>query len=813
MAVMLALVMCFSTVTAFAEETDTEANVEEYAEAIFEETEDLEAPTPVSEEEYYEPELPQEEPVYVEEPVVEEEPVTEEEPPVEEEPAAYEDTVDSVEEVTEEELNPMFPVQPEMTPDTNVEDNSSVDLEDNSNVETSEEETIKEATPEEETILEENEIEPLYDTYNGTGIYGNDTWGLTIDIASQPYTYFKSKPYGQYAYGPDGCAWFAAARVYELTGEDCVISSGSSWYNERYSLYGFTRGQNFPTTGKALACYSGHVSVIEAIGGDSVLVSEGGNTLYPKNNYCSITIKTKDEVKSGGFLGFVYFGVVNDGKAPEIKNAHITNATTTSYEVRFNVYDNSPIANVQVGCWSDKWDIANAKWYNVSLYGDYGTITIPLSDMGGYTDCWYHCNIYASDSFGNQCEATHVEVFIDGKAPEIKYANITNATTSSYEVRFNVYDDSEITNVQVGCWSDKWDIENAKWYDVPLYGDYGAITIPLSDMGGYTNCWYYCNIYAWDAFGNQCAATSVKVFITDHVHQLTKVVAKPATCTGNGNIAYWTCGICNKLYSDEACEHETTKEETVIQALGHNYKIVEGSAVAATCTTDGKEVNRKCSRCNDVIEGAVIKATGHDWSEWTVIKEASYDEEGQREKVCNICGDKITGTIPKLIPTEGWATISGKTYYYENGTVKTGWLKDNGKWYYLNPNNVGVMQTGWQKISGKWYYFNSSGVMQVGWQKISGKWYYFNSSGVMQTGWQKISNKWYYFNSSGVMQTGWQKISNKWYYFSTDGIMRTGWQKISKKWYYFNSSGAMVTGTQKIDGKTYHFNSSGVWID
>ena len=61
-------------------------------------------------------------------------------------------------------------------------------------------------------------------------------------------------------------------------------------------------------------------------------------------------------------------------------------------------------------------------------------------------------------------------------------------------------------------------------------------------------------------------------------------------------------------------------------------------------------------------------------------------------------------------------------------TVKTGWQKADGKWYYMDKN--GVMQTGWQKVGSKWYYMNKDGVMQTGWQKIGGKWYYMNGSGV-----------------------------------------------------------------------------------
>ena len=42
----------------------------------------------------------------------------------------------------------------------------------------------------------------------------------------------------------------------------------------------------------------------------------------------------------------------------------------------------------------------------------------------------------------------------------------------------------------------------------------------------------------------------------------------------------------------------------------------------------------------------------------------------------------------------GWKWIDGKyRYYAKSGALKKGWLKDENKWYYLNPEN-GEMVTG-----------------------------------------------------------------------------------------------------------------------
>jgi len=145
------------------------------------------------------------------------------------------------------------------------------------------------------------------------GIENNGLGGLYIDINSAPYTTFAQKDYGEYAYNRGGCAWFASSRVNEITGKGNVIWSGESWYNGRGAELGFSTGKTIKA--KALACYSHHVSVIEAISGDRVLVSEGGYSDDESHGYCIIHWKTVDQIEVGetsslgSFLGYVYLGV------------------------------------------------------------------------------------------------------------------------------------------------------------------------------------------------------------------------------------------------------------------------------------------------------------------------------------------------------------------------------------------------------------------------------------------------------------------------------------------------------------------------
>ena len=50
-----------------------------------------------------------------------------------------------------------------------------------------------------------------------SGIMNNGEGGIYIDINASLYTDFAQKSYGGYAYGTQGCAWFASARLCQVT--------------------------------------------------------------------------------------------------------------------------------------------------------------------------------------------------------------------------------------------------------------------------------------------------------------------------------------------------------------------------------------------------------------------------------------------------------------------------------------------------------------------------------------------------------------------------------------------------------------------
>ena len=128
------------------------------------------------------------------------------------------------------------------------------------------------------------------------------------------------------------------------------------------------------------------------------------------------------------------------------------------------------------------------------------------------------------------------------------------------------------------------------------------------------------------------------------------------------------------------------------------------------------------------------------------------------------------------------------------------------------PTPEAVVKFGWNKdTKGNWtYVVDSKGTKATGWVNDQGTWYYLNAEGVMQTGWVKDNGTWYYLKSSGAMATGWVKDNGTWYYLKSSGAMVTGWYQVGGKWYYSYASGALAVNTTTPDG--YKVNYNGEWV-
>lgn len=110
--------------------------------------------------------------------------------------------------------------------------------------------------------------------------------------------------YSQTGYGMPNCVAYAYGRIYELNGEAPKINHGNAgewWYINMYNDY-YDYGQE-PKLG-AIACWSNHVAVVEAIADDgTITVSEShwGGTYFDVTEFSDMTSHYGQT-----FYGYIY---------------------------------------------------------------------------------------------------------------------------------------------------------------------------------------------------------------------------------------------------------------------------------------------------------------------------------------------------------------------------------------------------------------------------------------------------------------------------------------------------------------------------
>ena len=181
-----------------------------------------------------------------------------------------------------------------------------------------------------------------------------------------------------------------------------------------------------------------------------------------------------------------------------------------------------------------------------------------------------------------------------------------------------------------------------------------------------------------------------------------------------------------------------------IDAEGNTW-ILDKGKIYKVDGTDFKEVYTVDRSLNklDVYDENNLIAWDSEGDVYTTVSEGTKQTEADAGEVAG------ETTTPEITVKAGWDKNADGTWsYYVEGVKKTGWVNDNGTWYFLDA--AGTMKTGWVQ-DGAWYYLNASGAMQTGWVNDNGTWYYCNASGAMQTGWLLDGSTWYYLQANGAM--------------------------------------------------------------
>ena len=168
-------------------------------------------------------------------------------------------------------------------------------------------------------------------------------------------------------------------------------------------------------------------------------------------------------------------------------------------------------------------------------------------------------------------------------------------------------------------------------------------------------------------------------------------------------------------------------------------------------------------------------------------------------------------TVDAAVKT-GWVKESGKWYFYKDGAKATGWQEWDGKRYYLNSDGTMKSNEWMIDADGSIYYFRSwGGAYKSCNVVINGRNYTFGADSKMQgSQWIVKGGKWY-LAQNGKLATGWQEWQGSKYYLNSDGTMRSNEWRLDdsgKIRYLCSWGGAYKNRSANINGRSYTFNSN-----
>ena len=547
-----------------------------------------------------------------------------------------------------------------------------------------------------------------------SGIKGNGTSGIYININGAPYTTFATYSWGQYAYGKEGCAWFASARVKELTGKGSAIYSGWAWYNTQYSNYGFSIGSE--PRAKSLACYGNHVAVVEAVNGDTITVSQGGmgGLSDAAHGYCVISTMSRAKLESqsgcGTFYGYVYMNSSNDPLS--ISNIQVSNVTSDSYTVSCNITGNATRALFPT--WPSADDSGNPIWHEGTISGNTATCVIRRSDHGNKVGT-YISHIYIYDASGNNVAAEAPAVQLVAFDSCLDYPTANASYTDTVYVAGWVVIPGGITNVTGWCNGisfdlplfDRSDVPNGKGFNAFIPETYMKNGTNSLDIYGYhgTTPYHIKNINFTYKDIKRPTISDVKIInitedsytvtckVSDNV-KVTKVYFPTWPSIGSSADPVWHQGTINgdiascvikksdhenktgtyisHIYVYDDAGNEASYAAPAVE-LGkkHQHDYVSTIKKPATCTESG--IRLYICKDNDDSYEEEIPATGHQHTKLRNVKEATCAEAGYTgDTYCKDCNTKLNSgeTIEKKAHTWDEGKITKNATCTEKG-IKT----------------------------------------------------------------------------------------------------------------------------------------------
>ena len=130
-----------------------------------------------------------------------------------------------------------------------------------------------------------------------------------------------------------------------------------------------------------------------------------------------------------------------------------------------------------------------------------------------------------------------------------------------------------------------------------------------------------------------------------HTHSFEDVGEAKATCLSEGVCGYRHCTECGCRYTEDGKTLIVSVLSMYTPKAEHIGQVIP--AVAPTCGEAGTTEGVKCGMCGEILAGPQkVSATGaHEYGEWTVVKEATDEVDGEEIRSCAVCGHTETRVI------------------------------------------------------------------------------------------------------------------------------------------------------------------------
>ena len=288
---------------------------------------------------------------------------------------------------------------------------------------------------------------------------------------------------------------------------------------------------------------------------------------------------------------------------------------------------------------------------------------------------------------------------------EITNPNATHNLTFTEAKAATCYEDGNVAYYGCDLCGGCWDNENATGMPlnrmmiiVPAVGHINLQHFEAIAPG----CHYEGNVEYWHCYACETVWTDEDLTLVSNVKNVTlpelggdviHVDAKAATCTEDGNVEYWYCETCEKVWQDEA-RTQLTNFKNVIIGAAHSYtyecdahcnvcyeltnpdaahQIIFVEAKAATCTVNGNVAYYACEYCGTCWADEELT---QQTNRMNVTISAPGHVDGNEDYKCDACSTKMLPADGEALTIAQALTIAklmGNTYttekYYITGYI------------------------------------------------------------------------------------------------------------------------------------------------